>query len=544
MDDLHAHTPSPTARPRSMMVGTEDGHEIKYTTIAFQDDVPTNPPPARRNTKYSDIRPQPMARHTSKEGSGAGAEKDLVDNGRVSPSYVGMGVCQSHPLPPDVRGDNPTYDTPPPPVPLRFESQEEATGGGIAVGGEAANLDLSAASKFPFKEDPFGDGQSGNAWDDPDPSAFYDRPRSGDTPADTQQQQQTLEDGYLEIGQVIINNSTSDFTGDSAYEDTSKFLEDIRSRYKNKNPDEVLGAAGGLGGTSRVRGGAGEDEDECAYDLPPVEMVDGMLKKEQQQCDQDNEEEGQGDSYDFPTELSRYPFKDRGGGEGSKDEPSLHTMQYPSQQEQQPPHPQGRVPGGTGKSDSTEQHGLRHNVPLPPTPDEQGASGVSGLPPLPTRPGGTAGAGTGGKGAGGKGAGGTAVAGPGPGGKAPSSRDGPLPPLPPSNDRPRLPPFNHPWGNKKPMGIPAPSSASAPSSAPHGDFPPLPPRKKNPNGVESGAVHPSFAQQPPQDSFDDPALADLLNRGYQRADVERALRIARNDYEMAKSILQEFGGRQ
>jgi hypothetical protein len=49
------------------------------------------------------------------------------------------------------------------------------------------------------------------------------------------------------------------------------------------------------------------------------------------------------------------------------------------------------------------------------------------------------------------------------------------------------------------------------------------------------------AVTPPQQ--EDHAMQDLISKGYQRADIESALRIAKNDFELARSILKEFGGR-
>ena len=62
----------------------------------------------------------------------------------------------------------------------------------------------------------------------------------------------------------------------------------------------------------------------------------------------------------------------------------------------------------------------------------------------------------------------------------------------------------------------------------------------NTNGHPSEGGGGVAAAVPPQE---DQAMQDLINKGYQRADIESALRIAKNDYELARSILKEFGGR-
>ena len=97
---------------------------------------------------------------------------------------------------------------------------------------------------------------------------------------------------------------------------------------------------------------------------------------------------------------------------------------------------------------------------------------------------------------------------------------------------PKLPPLNHPWGNKR-----LPIESTTPTTD---NNPPLPPRKKEaPLGGEMAGAAP---QSPPQRK-EDLALRELLALGYSKAEIERALKITKNDYTMAKMILQEFGGR-
>ena len=533
LSDMQARTPSPTSRPKSMMVGMEEGRGVKYTTISFGDGAASasHPPPARRNTKYTNVVHEPLPeRKTNKDGASAGAEPEQEEE-MISPSYVGMqGVRQSQPLPPDVSKDNPTYDTPPPPVPLRLESQDVSTvSGGKAT--EAPISEPSNAGKGLFSDDPFGDGNA-NAWGDIDPTAFYDRPSPDvrvrpDAPKEEGGEEEEEEDGYFEIGKVLTAPAvcTADFTGDSTYEDTCSFLQDIRSRYKDRDPGEVLGQTShgtrNNNAPSLPDAVEDEDDDEAAYDVPPKEVdnevSEGRNMQQRKHNEEEDDEEGQGDSYDFPSELSRYPSKNE----------SVHAQGSRDLQ------PQGRTSGGS-KLDGADHHAPRHTIPLPPTPDDHVVGGAvprEGAPPLPARPLGAA------------------VPVPPPGGvvsgKSMLTRDQPLPLLPTVIDRPPLPPMNHPWGNKRTT---ATSSSNAQPPSYGGDFPPLPPRKKNPNGhsaAEGGAPPPSLYHQPSsQEAHDDPpGLLDLLNRGYQRADIERALRIARNDYDMAKSILQEFGAR-
>ena len=542
MDNIQNRSPSPVVagRPRSMMVGAD---QIKYSIVSFQDGSRSSAPhPAARrniNVTYSNICHLPITTYENLNEKEEETDKGQIDDGCLPPSYVGVGVCQSHGSAQNTQAENSNYDVPPPPVPIRFESQDASN----SVGAGGGETDLFSSAKNHFVDDPFGAGVVGNAWGESDPSAVYDTPNSAIT--DTQQQQppqqkpnEDQENMYQDIAEVTTGttssstaadltvDSTADCTGDSTYEDTRVFLEDIRSRYKNNHPDEVLALAGGRGTLEANQG------EECVYDVPPVEEVVDGVSGGKNLLGSREEEERQGSSYDFPFELNRYPFKEAGEEEweAPKEESSLHAMHYPPQAgQEQPPHRHSTNRSHSmGQSDAAGIH-PRQNVPLPLTPDEETVEGlvVEGAPPLPARPVGPV----------------TSATSSGHGGKAPLSKDGSVPPHGQSTERPRLPPFNHPWGNK-PTGIPAPPTpTSTSSSASHSDFPPLPPRKKNLNGQssvgsESGVVPPSPAQLSPQESFD-----DLLSRGYNKADIERAMRIAMNDYEMAKNILQEFGAK-
>ena len=496
----------------------EEGR-VQYTTVTFAEENHHHPPPTRRNTTYTDIKHLP---HTAIREASEKSEPSAAGEGDAerppSPSYVSVGVCPPHTqLAEDSKraGENAVYDVPPPPVPVRFGSQE----GGAHDPSDPSkpSADTAASSNRipddPFLQNQFGDPFSGaNAWNDP--SAFYDKPRSILNSSSEVKE----EDGYMEIGKVTTNASISDpsassmmsnmadCTGDSSYEDTSSFLQDMRARYKNRPHDEVP-----MPGQHFPIREVDNEGDSGAYDVPPPAEVNSKMP------DITLEEDAQLASYDFPSALKRYP-RGEGAGEdlgGKKsEEPPLHTIQYPSAQ--RPPQQQqlgvssSGSPATVTRSDSVARG--RANVPLPPTPVEQSSLEGSGReelapPPLPARQAGN-------------------VA-----GKA-SARDGPLPPLPQPNDRPRLPPMNHPWGNRRPPNQPLPPPPG------HDDpyNPPLPPRKKaqgSTNGHEGAAA--------PQK--EDPAMLDLMNKGYQRADIESALRIARNDFELARNILKEFGGR-
>ena len=569
-----------SGRPRSVAIDELDG-SLQYTTIKFVDDVP-HPPPTRRNTTYTDIK-HPAMPKTIREGEEKGS--DLTPEAEVrplSPSYVSVGVCPPHAQHVDNMDSNDqeeeaAYDVPPPPVPVRFGSQN-APSSGSNPSNSPQDLNTSdstspcspptpvprstaqdSTSKKPpgAPEDPFtsqfGDPFFDTSWNDP--TAFYDTPRSAkalNPPAELP----VVEDSYMDMSRATTTataataaitataSMTADFTGDSSYEDTSSFLKDIRARYRNVPPEDVL-AAGQGHSTEREM----EDPAGATYDTPPVNNKDGIPVKSKLPSSMD--EDSQFGSYDFPAALNRFPFRDdvctigesasgeKKMKEKGRDDPPLHTIQYSAQRPPPVQHSMSEVTGagniapvtGVVRSESVSR-GSRANVPLPPTPMENArgleSSGHEGPPPLPARQG-------------------VGIAhrplpsrDPVPhkpataqGGVVKpviSSRDTPLPPVP-ANDRPRLPRPNHPWGNRRQV------SAQ--------DNPPLPPRNKAAAAAAAAANGHSPEAGPgtttPQ--HEEPAMLDLMSKGYQRADIESALRIARNDYELAKSILKEFGGR-
>ena len=542
---VERHQRSPTVhhsprRPRSMAV--EEGARVQYTTISFPDAESSRTPPTRRNTNYADIKHQPVrSKHQEKGAAAPPGGPDSREAGSDSPvAYInvggggggggGRGVNKHGEEVNDV-----TYDVPPPPVPVRFSSQDSAheqtpstTTTAPAAAATAAPTGSSRPnphpSEDPHPEDPFAQSKFGDpfmdsCWDNP--TAFYDRPRN--TMATTSGNSCALEDGYMEIGKSPTGITTADFTGDSSYEDTSAFLQDMRDRYKNRPTEE-----------SKMPVAPREDNDGpgATYDIPPIDHSHSHEGKNIPLTHIDDD--AQLGSYDFPTALNVYPFKE-GGGDGGvasreeparrkeeparrKEEPPMHTIQYPIQQKTSHP-PSSTSVGPPAPAARSESYplGPRSNVPLPPTPmDERNPepSGREDPPPLPARQGGTGG-----------------------NKQFSSARDNPLPPIPgagaAAGDRPRLPPFNHPWGNKKPHSQPSQDSHN----------PPLPPRKKaqaNPNGHSQGVSGEGASGAGPHE---DPTMLDLISKGYQRADIESALRIAKNDYELAKSILKEFGGR-
>ena len=77
--------------------------------------------------------------------------------------------------------------------------------------------------------------------------------------------------------------------------------------------------------------------------------------------------------------------------------------------------------------------------------------------------------------------------------------------------------------------------------------PPIPPRKKATNGSTSPPTNssPRSTLERPRggDTTREDTVIDLCSLGYRRSDVVRAIAVSRNDYQLAKSILQTFGTR-
>ena len=357
----------------------------------------------------------------------------------------------------------------------------------------------------PFSsQDPFS-GEAGDAWEDP--SAFYDKPpqrqpipaRSDHTPSSSLATQSSGSGGggasaHQTPSRGFDDNyiNSADFTGDSSYEDTNEVLKNIRlmKHLSDSGSDPFHPASDVFMGHNKSlesqgsSGGAGNEQP--ASDLTPPKT----------------------DSYEFPSELAKYPLKREPDSEYQvprcKEEPTLHMFNYSAKL--------GPPTAGVTRHESFSRS---RNMPLPPLPTE----GPAHAPPLPARTGS-------------------------------NTNKPPLPGNHPSmrkqqqqqqsaeeQPKPRLPPMNHPWGNKKRhLGDAAPPTSDG--------NPPLPPRKKDGPEMTGTSPQPPPPQQQPQQQTrnEDLAFRELIALGYSKAEIDRALRIT-NDYSMAKMILQEFGGR-
>ena len=449
--------------------------EMSYTSVAFPESVNQKPFQAkRRNTKYAEITAVLMTNETNTEQVPVPIPRSRSLDRRDNPSLV----------------NNPEPDVPP--VPIRVESQEDKlhdtqTSPIIVEPFQAPSSDSGKADPFgadPFASDPFT--SSTEEWRDS--TAFYDTPPpprpyvpgmsvpKAPTPEPEGETNETKSDG-----------ETADCTDESSYQETREFLQDVQAKYRSENPRH----------TSPPK--QQNESNPLFAPASEVFVADSKPPPRAEPGTKDGSTTKLSAPYDYPGVLDKFPKKPEDPPLPPKetsvpshplpDEPPLHTMTYSK--------------GGPGGSGLTRHESIsRRTMPLPPLPKEGPPSG-SGLlspPPLPARP------------------------------AATFSTTQP-PTFSATTQPPALPPFNHPWGNKK--------SKSEESN------PPLPPRRKEPQPPSyNGAPAPAPTELPPKTAPEkNLAVSELQALGYSMSEIERALLVSRNDVTLAKLILKEFGGK-
>lgn len=568
-------------RPKSVVVDMTSGLNYAQVQFANGHNVGGRPKAAqRRNTKYTSIAYQPenavdKAKRSSKvdaDGHTHGKSEGGQNKGQHAQDHHQQQQARQPTSPPLTTGhhhghhhashssssprsspvpssgiDNAMYDVPPP-VPTRMDLLESNEGG--VVGGRDKSSAQEPVHKRhssdpfhggatdPFAQDPFGGDSGAGALDDP--SAFYDKPpsrqpipaRSDPSATATTTSVSSTQAGVsggsggvstqqLPGGIVIDENATNsaDFTGESSYEDTFEVLQNLQKMKSKGGADPYAPASSVF----------------MAQDNKKTEHSHTQLHQQQSRNEMSSPDLNQAnkDSYEFPTELAKYPLKSRpevGQAPATmpietqprcKEEPTLHTFNYSPKL----PHSSNAPTSSASVTRHESFSRSSRNMPLPPLPTEVSNQqqqqqspwqphSVDHAPPLPAR-------------------------------TVPNT--GGRPPLPgnhpsmrktaatPASDEqpPRLPPPNHPWGNKRHPGEPADNA---------GGNPPLPPRKKEgSSGTDMPGAAPPGQQQASRK--DELAMRELIALGYSKAEIDRALKITRNDYTMAKMILQEFGGR-
>jgi hypothetical protein len=338
-------------------------------------------------------------------------------------------------------------------------------------------------------------------------------------------QQPQLPGGGIVLDDQVINSA--DYTGESSYEDTMEVLQNLQLMKSGMDP---------YAPASAVFMGQDNKKTELLSHHHQQQLQQVQNRNEMSSPDLNQEK----DSYQFPTELAKYPLKAKPADGGPapaqatmpiesqprcQEEPTLHTFNYSPKL----PHSSAVIPTSSASGVTRHESFNRssRNLPLPPLPTDVPSQQqqqqpspwqpqpVDHAPPLPAR----------------------TV--PNTGGKPPLPGNHPSMRKATSTDEhpPRLPPPNHPWGNKRHPGEPTESASQS--------NPPLPPRKKDgpSGGTELPGAAPPAAQQQASSRKEDMAMRELIALGYSKAEIDRALKITRNDYSMAKMILQEFGGR-
>lgn len=334
----------------------------------------------------------------------------------------------------------------------------------------------------PFDNDPFADD---NADEWRDNTAFYDRPPPPRPYTAGMQvpKPSTPEPGAPLPDEIKFDGEIADCTDESSYQDTKDFLEGVQAKHRGEEFQ--------LGPVSSTQ----DDDFVLTADLLMPELKDAGALSEPVAKQSPTFSSKSSGAYEYPTVLDKYQKKTTEDPKSS-DEPPLHTLTY----SKLAPCPAGNLT----RSESLRTSAGRRGMPLPPLPDDKeqphppAAAAHLDLispPPLPARP---------------------AAA-------------------PPGYQAPSLPPFNHPWGNKK--------SRSE-------ENPPLPPRRKEHQALTPSLSHnggnespklPSGGPPPPLEA--NPFVTELLALGYTLSEIERALIVSKNDLTLAKLILKEFGGR-
>lgn len=294
---------SPVSRPRSVMVNSD----LNYTQLQFESsNYPV--PRTRKDTKYSEVLPQDV---------GHREQKDEAEGGRLQVR--------------DLKKEGPNQE------PSDFVGDP-----------------FTKRATDPFSEDPFSTESS--TWNDP--AAFYDRPPpprplpSGPQPWEEEEPSQ-LEEAEKDMA---LEDSTSDFTGGSAYMDTTQFLRREGLLPLEKSVEQYALAEEVL----QIQ----QEGEEARSDRETMPMHSYSVQ------DDPIDDPGQ---YEFPSALSRFPVTREGSEEGHMSTKSQHTAASKSSVSR-PDMPLPPVPGDGGRVD----------MPLPPLPTSTSTSNCTPL--LPARP--------------------------------------------------------------------------------------------------------------------------------------------------------------
>lgn len=472
---------SPQARPRSAMLETSM-ENVKYTSVSF----PAGHDPrtflsSRRDTKYSEIvHPDANA---------------IVDSSPLSNvSVTNEHVKSLERTTSDKVSSNPLYETFP--TCIQLEGQDdtnhvtETSPQPVKEDKKSPRTSPELPGNDPFPSDPFtSDPFSNDAMQWDDSSAFYDRPPPPRPYIPGQSVPSPNESALVKTKEKLDDTEIASFSVDSqSYEDTLEFLKNCQLKHRakdnqllvNRSPSpQKYPESKNQATFAPVSQGflASDKHAKENASVPPVKPTHVDTNAARQSPT--GKTIG---AYEYPVALDKFPSKKSEDDRApAVDEPPLHFLNYTSKGQ----------PSGVTRHESLSRS--RRGMPLPPVPDlkEQApqnlvpANPPISPPPLPARP---------------------------------RETNGPS-----ATQRPALPPYNYPGGNKKPRSE---------------DQPPLPPRRKEPSPNSNGGG--STSEIPPEKNA---AVFELLALGYTQSEIDRALLVSNNNLALAKLILKEFGGR-
>ena len=468
----------------SMLTGMENAG--KYADLHFEPKAETRPVPkprggAKGNTiNYSVVRPDKGVARITMAGTDEVSPPTLAIQDRTSPT-------SNPPLPPRSVDEVPPPpppsfgDTDVPPLPPKdlFDSLPPSITDSFIEADGLTNLDSSQIANFDLDFPNFEDEVP---W-----ASTMGGATSKPKTAPLEIQREEGHDSTPIYGNELTTD-TADMTGSSAYEDAGEIIRAAIERRSLKDKDRRK-----VGGEMDEHGYHNiqlqqqirtDNNGSPVFDLPDDENLEPLQVTN---VDDNSPDES---PYAFPHALQRHPLDPvKPATDSGTSDPQVPSL--PPRHDE--PHME-LLTFVKKPSPAVE----RKNLELPPLPERN--------PPVPVPVSRS-----------------RSVEPP-----APRSRHFVSPPPSQTSHKqePPLPPRNPP----KPSNGPPPTATSEP---------PLPPR--NPMRVSSSPGPPPQGQNPPRLTGREAVVSDLVNDGYSRSDVVKALAIAQNNVELAKMILSGFG---
>ena len=521
---------SASSRPRSMAfpstgnpVSDNQGKLPTYADLHFTHGAPHHPVPRpRRTVNYTEIAQTTVTVGTTSShpapppGHPIPPPRSAVSEARSGQTII----CES---PTHLRQQKPSDDeeenssSPPPPVPFRIIGTAAGSSTSTTSSTNSAsitdidtlkhlNLDLPPLPpKDPFASEPFPIDLDIPSWD-MDTHGFSSKASSDHhdvLPV-------TIYSENLDLNRMDSEDNADLCTGSSAYEDASEIIEAAVMRNRTDNSQKKLANVLKPPGLNVVEEGSEEEQRSrpvsAEYDVPPAIDLPASASNTNSQSAMDDSPSSS--PYQFPQELdihphlhpqkSPIPMEDNVSPQATYDEPPLEVLTFPSP----------RAGRGTSSSRQNDVGRSAHitQQQLPPIPTDTAQQRV----PNPL----------------------FRSASCDPSSSASQHRriTSEPPPLPPMNSRLNAPVASSRWGTNGQLEPPLPPRNPSSRTSPPGPALPLP---QPPGPACSSRSHQQHEQ----------LVMDLVNRGFSRNDVVKALAIAQNKPDLACSILEGFGSR-